>query len=95
MEQKRLALLIGVSNYEYANALKNPLNDVNSMNDVLLKLGFEVTILKDAPYKKFKLALNDFGTSLADYDIGLFYFAGHGRKCKVNSVYFLSPSSGG
>jgi hypothetical protein len=90
VEQKRLALLIGVSNYNFANKLRNPLNDVNSMGSVLSKLGFEIIIYKDASFLEFKLALNEFGTKLNDYDIGLFYFAGHGIQ--VKGTNYLVPS---
>ena len=89
MGQKRLALLIGISNYEFANKLKNPLNDVDSMKNVLSKLGFEVVTVKDATFRKFKLELSNFGTNLNDYDVGLFYFAGHGIQ--VKGMNYLIP----
>jgi len=88
--QKRLALLIGVSNYEYANSLKNPYNDVNSMDNVLSKLGFEVIKVNDPTLKDFKIALNNFGSDLNDYDVGLLYFAGHGIQ--VKGMNYLIPS---
>lgn len=90
MEQKRLALLIGVSNYKFTTKLKNPLNDVNSMDYVLSKLGFEVIILRDASFQKFKLTLFEFGKKLNNYDIGLFYFAGHGIQ--VKGINYLVPT---
>lgn len=90
MEQKRLALLIGVSNYQFATKLKNPLNDVNSMGNVLSKLGFEVVKLCDTSFRQFKMALNEFGSNLNDNDIGLFYFAGHGIQ--VKGMNYLVPS---
>jgi len=90
LEQKRLALLIGVSNYKNATKLKNPLNDVNSMANVLSKLGFEIKTCKDVSFQAFKQALNDFAVKLNDYEIGLFYFAGHGLQVKGKN--YLVPS---
>ena len=90
MEQKRLALLIGVSNYKNTTKLKNPLNDVNSMANVLSKLGFEIKTCKDVSFQGFKMALNEFAVKLNDYEIGLFYFAGHGLQVKGKN--YLVPS---
>ena len=89
-KDKRLALLIGISNYEFASKLKNPVNDVVSMDIVLSKLGFETIMLKNPTYKDFKIALNEFGENLNNYDTGLFYFAGHGIQIK--GVNYLIPS---
>lgn len=87
---KRLALIIGISKYENASSLKNPVNDANSMAIVLKKLGFDVIILKDSNYKDFKVALNEFGDKLNDYEVGMFYFAGHGIQ--VKGLNYLIPS---
>ena len=89
-KDKRLALIIGVSDYQYASKLRNPINDANSMDNVLLKLGFETVVLKNPTFKDFKLALNDFSDSLNEYDSGLFYFAGHGIQ--VKGMNYLIPS---
>jgi len=89
-KDKRLALIIGVSDYQFASKLKNPINDANSMDNVLSKLGFETIVLKNPSYKDFKLALNDFGDNLNEYDSGLFYFAGHGIQ--VKGMNYLIPS---
>ncbi|NOQ71880.1 MAG: hypothetical protein GQ574_07760 [Crocinitomix sp.] len=89
MEDKRLALLIGVSDYDYASKLKNPVNDVHSMSDVLSKLGFTVIKLTDLSYREFKQSINQFGKDLNQYKIGLFYFAGHGMQ--VDGVNYLIP----
>lgn len=89
MSQKRLALLVGVSNYANAVPLENPVNDVDSMEIVLSKLGFDIITLKDINYKEFKNTLNEFGEKLNNYDVGLFYFAGHGIQ--VEGINYLVP----
>jgi hypothetical protein len=40
--EKRLALVIGNSAYEYGGVLKNPVNDANLMSTTLEALGFDV-----------------------------------------------------
>ncbi|NOU47189.1 MAG: caspase family protein [Bacteroidales bacterium] len=89
-KDKRIALIIGISDYQFASKLKNPINDAISMGNVLSKLGFETSILKNPTYKVFKLALNEFGKKLNEYDSGLFYFAGHGIQ--VKGLNYLIPS---
>jgi len=88
-KDKRLALIIGASDYQFTSKLRNPVNDVISMGNVLSKLGFEIVMLKNPTYKDFKLALNEFSKSLNDYDSGLFYFAGHGIQ--VKGLNYLIP----
>lgn len=44
----RIALVIGNSNYQYVEPLKNPKNDANDITAVLQKLNFDVTTLLDA-----------------------------------------------
>ena len=89
MGDKRLAFVIGISAYQHATALNNPVNDAVAIQDVLLKLGFEVISLKDLDYKHFKQAINEFGIKLRDFNVGLFYFAGHGIQ--VNGINYLVP----
>ena len=45
--EKRKAMVIGMSDYGSGKSLNNTLNDANDMADVLTRLGFEVTLLKD------------------------------------------------
>jgi len=41
-QEKRLALVIGNSAYEYGGILKNPVNDAYAMKQVLSDIGFDV-----------------------------------------------------
>ena len=43
----RVALVVGVSNYEHAGRLANTLNDANDMAAVLKRLNFDVETLLD------------------------------------------------
>src|SRR5687767_6951848 len=76
--QKRLALVIGNSSYKFGGSLKNPVNDARAMAGTLQSMGFDVMKFEDLSGTDMKKAINDFGKKLAGYDVGLFYYAGHG-----------------
>jgi hypothetical protein len=80
-EQKRLALVIGNGNY-MNSVLANPANDARSVKDVLLQFGFDVLEYEDLNQGRMKLAMDQFGEKLKQYDVGLFFYAGHGIQSK-------------
>lgn len=80
--QKRLALVIGNSNYQYGGSLPNPVNDANAIAQALQSMGFEVLKYQDLTQKDMKMAINAFGQKLKGYEVGLFYYAGHGIQSK-------------
>lgn len=86
---KRLALVIGNSNYINAGTLRNPVNDARAISGILTKLGFDVMKFEDADQNQLKRAISDFGYRLKNYDAGLFYFAGHGVQVDGNN--YLIP----
>jgi len=88
-KEKRLALIIGNSNYTHVGSLKNPLNDARSMKINLENLGFTVIKYEDSIQKTMKIAIDEFGRKLKNYDVGLFFFAGHGVQVKGNN--YLIP----
>lgn len=88
--EKRLALVIGNANYPSSNRLANPANDAEDMAVALRKVGFEVMQYTDVDYKKMKQIINSFGEKLQDnYQVGLFYYAGHGVQNGGNN--YLVP----
>ena len=87
--QKRIALVIGNSDYKVA-PLKNSVNDATDISKQLKKLGFEVDTLLNVTYKQMILGINRFGKSLNQNNtVGLFFFAGHGLQ--INNNNFLLP----
>lgn len=80
--EKRLALVIGNSDYPGANKLGNPVNDANDMAAALKKLGFDVIQYTNLDNRGMRVAINTFGDKLRDYQVGLFYYAGHGVQSK-------------
>jgi len=88
---KRVALIIGNSNYEHVQSLSNPQNDARLMAKTLEEAGFEVKELIDANYRDMKRELLEFGRALRDRDVeaGLVYYAGHGVQ--VRGENYLIP----
>jgi tetratricopeptide (TPR) repeat protein len=79
---KRLALVVGNSSYTHGGALKNPVNDARSMAGALQAMGFDVLRFENVTQSQLKQAINTFGIKLRDYEVGLFYYAGHGIQHK-------------
>jgi hypothetical protein len=80
--EKRLALVIGNAAYAYGNTLANPVNDAEAFTAALKEVGFTVLTYLDADQKAMKRAMDEFGEMLRDYNVGLFYYAGHGLQVK-------------
>lgn len=88
--QKRLALVIGNAAYTNGGSLKNPINDAKGMKNALEQLGFEVLKYENCDQKTMKRAIDEYGKKLEGYDIGLFFYAGHGLQ--VNGNNYLIPT---
>jgi len=86
--EQRTALVIGNSAYS-AGPLKNPVNDAADMAAILEKLGFSVTLKKNARLQEMDEAIEAFGNLLKRGGVGLFYYAGHGVQ--VNGANYLLP----
>ena len=87
--ESRIALVIGISNYEYLESLNNPINDAFDISEKLRNLGFDVIALYDINHVEFDTALKRFARLAKDYDAALFYFAGHGIQFDNNN--YLIP----
>jgi uncharacterized protein YraI len=82
------ALVIGNAAYP-VGPLQNTVNDATDMAATLRRLGFDVTLLRDAPLQKMEEAVNAFNLRLRQGGMGLFYFAGHGVQ--VDGENYLLP----
>ncbi|WP_332459796.1 caspase family protein [Croceicoccus marinus] len=78
MSRSLSALVIGNAKYAHASKLKNPGHDAEDVAEVLERCGFDVTLLNDATHRQMDKTLKRFKATLADQDVGLFFFAGHG-----------------
>ena len=75
---KGAALIIGINEYEAANKLSKAINDAKAVADALSKLSFYVDLFIDANIDICDKAIDNFISSLDKFDVGVFYFAGHG-----------------
>jgi hypothetical protein len=87
--EKRIALVIGNSNYGTKTPLKNPLQDANLMEATLEGLGFVVDKYQDLGLKEMNAAVRDFSQKMKDNNVALFYYAGHGVQ--VDGKNYLIP----
>ena len=89
-EEKRLALVIGNSNYEKGE-LKNPVNDARLIASTLDSLDFDVILKENLATKRdMTSAIREFGTKRSEYDVAFIYYAGHGIQ--VDDENFLLPT---
>lgn len=88
-QERRVALVIGVSAYQHAPALPNPLFDAADTAAALGQSGFEVVESYDPDYARMQAAIRDFARKLAGAQVGLVYYAGHGVA--VDGKNYLLP----
>lgn len=85
--EKRIALVVGNSAYE-SSPLQNPRNDAEDISKVLSGFGFDVCTLLDCELEELEDALDQFENKLDEYEVGLFFFAGHGIQIE-NTNYLI------
>lgn len=83
---KRLALVFGNAKYRYINPLTNTLNDARGMKNKLESLGFDVMLGLDVTKQEMESMRDTFVRRLNDYDVGLFYFSGHGAQSMGQNI---------
>ena len=92
-DERRVALIIGNSNYSVMGALKNAENDAVDMASSLHRLGFDVVYGTNLTKKGMSEKIRQFDGKLKagkpENTIGLFYYAGHGLEVDGNN--FLVP----
>jgi uncharacterized caspase-like protein len=89
--ERRVALVIGNSEYVHAKTLRNPRNDAIDMAETLKKLDFKVVLGLDLDQQNFARMIDQYARMLEDADVGLFYYAGHGLQ--INEKNYLVSTS--
>ena len=90
IQQKRIALVMGNADYmDSDKKLKNPVNDATDIAAKLENLGFTVIRGLDRTQQEMETAIHNFGTQARNYDVALFYYAGHGIQS--NGSNYLVP----
>jgi len=87
---KRVALVVGNSEYQNVVTLANPVRDAAAIVNMFKKAGFDVVdSRRDLTNAEMRRALRDFTDKARDADIAVIYYAGHGIE--VNGVNYLVP----
>ena len=86
---RRVALVLGNSDYGHISRLPNPGNDAADMSAALLRLDFEVTTELDADRTELNDALRAFTLRSVGADVSLVFYAGHGME--MDGVNYLLP----
>jgi formylglycine-generating enzyme required for sulfatase activity len=88
--ERRIALVIGISAYQNAPHLANPINDARAIGDSLRRLKFDVTELYDPGFMELNNGIRSFGIKAAAADVAVVYYAGHGVQ--VDRENYLIPA---
>ena len=78
--ERRVALVIGDDDYRTIRKLDNAVDDARSIEAMLEKLGFDVTLETDRDLRRMRRALDDFREDGKGADVALVFFAGHGAE---------------
>ncbi|MCY1323279.1 spore cortex-lytic enzyme [compost metagenome] len=77
---KRLALIVGMSNYVVAGILPNASRDAEAFKTFLDDQGFEADLVLNTNRRGLAEALARFSRKIGPKDVALFYYAGHGMQ---------------
>jgi len=89
--EKRVALVIGISNYQQVPRLANPLRDAEAIGALLKKANFDVVDeRRDLGIGDLRRAVREFSEKAKDADIAVVYYAGHGIE--VDGTNYLVPA---
>ncbi len=87
---KRVALVIGNSNYANAGVLTNPANDAKAVANAFRRLDFGLVMeVYDVSREQMSKALKDFGDRAEGAEWAVVFFAGHGLE--LNGTTYLIP----
>jgi len=86
---RRVALVIGNSAYVHTSRLDNPRNDAADFAAILDRLGFDVIKGHDLDKAAMDRSIRNFAESLADSQMGLFFYAGHGLQVSGQNYLVL------
>ena len=81
--ERKIALVIGNSDYQHLSELRNPVSDAEDISAALERLGFDVNQLTNGDKDAMELAILEFGEKLRSGNgVGIFYYAGHGVQSR-------------
>jgi Caspase domain/Putative peptidoglycan binding domain len=90
LAEKRVALVVGNSNYKFAPRLPNPQKDAEAVAKLFRDAGFDAVVeANNVGNLDFKRAIRKFEDAALSSDIAVVYYAGHGIE--VRGVNYLVP----
>ena len=87
---KRIALCIGNDEYSKMQPLCCAINDATCMSESLKELGFDTICRCKLDRAEMVNVISDYVDRIAEYDLALFYYAGHG--CQIEGENILAPT---
>ncbi|RMF04643.1 MAG: caspase, partial [Alphaproteobacteria bacterium] len=87
--EKRVALVLGNSEYRNTAPLKNPINDATDISAALNRLGFTVIYGENLTRQQMEAKIRTFANEIRDADVSLLYYAGHAVQVDGNN--YLAP----
>ena len=85
--EKRVALVVGNSNYRNAPRLPNPERDATAVAEMFRKAGFDTVVeANNVGNLDFKRAIRKFEDATLDADIAVVFYAGHGIEVRGNKL---------
>lgn len=87
--ERRVALVIGNSDYRYTEKLRNPVNDATQIAEVLRRLSFTVVAGMDLTAEQMDAKREAFAQAVVGADVALVFYAGHGIQ--VGGQNYLMP----
>ena len=86
---RRVALVIGNSEYREIPALKNPDKDAEGVSDTFRQAGFDVFLAKDVTKLQFEEKFRSYLAAADGADLAVVYYSGHGFQ--IGGENFLIP----
>ncbi len=87
--EKKIALVIGNSEYQHGAKLKEPAQDAQTIAAALEAQGYEVELGYNLDRQSFNQAIEDFSQKFRTYESGIVYYAGHGFQ--IDGENYLIP----
>jgi len=82
---RRVALVIGNSNYRFLPKLPNAVHDAEAVRDALIAQGYDVTFVRDLPLSETITALDKFRKNVApSAEKALIWYTGHGQSFQLD-----------
>jgi Caspase domain len=90
MAEKRVALVVGVGEYQVVHPLKTPVDDATAVAAKLEASGFDTTLVTNPHLKGLRRSIASFEDVAGQADVALFYYAGH--AVQVQEQNYLLPT---